>query len=115
MAYFGNKDSPRESGILERMGPSFFGCSAAVLEEDVSFARWSEQRADVLPVHVDANGRPCVVFSSPVAGRTQTFYLEDHAIVLAGEVSTFTEGERVRWLRRRRDLSELRRCFDCST
>lgn len=112
MAHFGSKDGPRESDVLEKMGAQFFGCSALELEEDVSYAQLSEQRGEVLPVHVDAAGRPYVIFSSPVPAQPQTFYLEDHGFVLVGEIKKFNPDERVRWLRRSGDLAELRRYLD---
>jgi hypothetical protein len=86
MARFGNKDGPRESEVLDRLGPGYFGCSPAELEEDISWARFSEQRNEVLPVHLDFAGRPFVVFCSHVRGLSQRFYFDDYGCALYGDV-----------------------------
>lgn len=98
MAYIGNKRGPRESDLLQLAGHQYFGCSPADLEDDISFAEFSEQRGEVLRVHVDERGKPYLVFSSPNPRQPQRLYLEEHGIELSGEVDTFTDDEKMRWV-----------------
>jgi hypothetical protein len=101
MAYLGNRDGPRESDILDRMGFSFFGCSPIGLEEDISYHRFAEARGEVVPVHVDQTGRAYVVFSSPQPGKTTRYVLEEHGYSLMGNIATFSEEESAHWLMRK--------------
>lgn len=101
MAYLGNRDGPRESDILDRMGFSFFGCSPVGLEEDISCHRFAEARGEVVPVHVDQAGRAYVLFSSPVAGKTTKYVLEEHGYNLRGNIATFSEEEFAHWRMRK--------------
>lgn len=101
MAYLGNKNGPRESDIINRLGYSYFGCSPAELEEDISYHHYAESRDDVMPVHVDENGRPYIELSSPRVGKIHRYILEEHGYMISGEIKTFAEEEHVRWQRRR--------------
>ncbi len=100
MAYLGNKDGPRESEILDRLGPAYFGCSIEGLEEDINHHRYAESRGEVVPVHVDEAGRPYVEFSSPIPGRVQRFVLEEHGYHLRGKIETFSIEEKTIWAQR---------------
>lgn len=85
MAYIGNKDGPRESEIVERLGAEYFGISESDLESDVAWYTDEEVRGEVKPVHRDEAGRCYLLFSGP-GGTTQTFYLEEHGLRLTGKV-----------------------------
>jgi hypothetical protein len=100
MAYLGNKNGPRESEILDRLGPGYFGCSPVGLEDDISFHVFAESRGEVAKVHIDEKGRPYVEFSSPEPGKLNRFVLEEHGYQLKGEIITFTDDEQLRWQKR---------------
>jgi hypothetical protein len=100
MAYLGNKNGPRESEIIDKLGPSYFGCSGAALEEDIAYHIDAEQREEVAKVHVDDSSHPYVLFSSAKAEGTQRFYLEEHGLRLEGDIKTFTEEEQGYWRNR---------------
>ncbi len=100
MSYLGNADGPRESEILEKLGPIYFGCSPADLESDISFHNFAESKGEIVPVHVDEKGRPYIIFSSPDPGTTQIFVLEKHGYKLEGEIKTFSENESSLWKNR---------------
>ena len=78
MAYLGNRNGPRESEILNKLGHIYLGCSPGELDADISDMEYSESRGVVAPVHVDVAGRPYIEFTSPEPGRTRTFVLEEH-------------------------------------
>lgn len=100
MSFLGNKNGPRESEILNKLGPDYFGCSAEALEEDISHHSLAESRGEVVPVHVDEKGRPYLKFSSHKLGETQNFILEDNGYFLEGEIATFTDEEAEHWNKR---------------
>jgi hypothetical protein len=100
MAYLGNKDGPRESDILNHLGPGYFGCSPAQLEEDISYHLYAESRNEVVPVHIDEDGRPYIEFSSPDPERINRYVLEEHDYLLKGEIKTFSNDEQLRWQER---------------
>lgn len=100
MAYLGNKNGPRESDILNRLGPNYFGCSPAGLEEDISYHVYAESRGEVVPVHIDEEGRPYIEFSSSDKSKPQRFYLEENGYILRGDIKTFSEEENDRWKKR---------------
>ncbi|MEK6323996.1 MAG: hypothetical protein AABN33_20330 [Acidobacteriota bacterium] len=79
------------------MGFSYFGCTPAGLEEDISYHRFAEARGEVVPVHVDQTGRAYVEFSSPEQGKTTKYVLEEHGYNLRGNIATFSEEERAHW------------------
>lgn len=99
MAYLGNKTGPRESDILNRLGPGYFGCSPAELEEDISYHLYAESRNEIVAVHVDEVGRPYVEFSAPKASKIHRYILEEHGHMLRGKIKTYTEEEQVKWQR----------------
>ena len=98
MAFIGNTNGPRESQVLQSLGSQYFGCSPAGLENDISHAEFSEQRGEVVPVHVDQSGLAYLEFSSPQPGRPQRYYLAEYGFELQGDVQTFTDEERMNWL-----------------
>ena len=100
MAYLGNRNGPRESEIVDRLGPSYFGCSPVGLEEDISHHIYAESRGKVVPVHIDEKGRPYIEFSSPRPGKVNWFILEEHGYQLKGKINTFTDEEQLRWQKR---------------
>ena len=97
MAYLGNLKGPRESVILDELGPQYFGVSPAQLEEDIDYHHFAESRSEVVPIHVDENGRAYIKFSTP-NGPIQ-FYLENK-YSLEGDIETFTKEEKLRWVSR---------------
>lgn len=97
MAFVGNSKGPRESFIIDCMGPNYFGCSAAGLEEDIAFHVEAERRGEVVPVHIDDTGQPFIVFSSSDSKSPQRYYLEEKGYYLEGEIITFTEEEQRAW------------------
>lgn len=56
MSNIGNRNGPRESEILNKLGPNYFGCSAEDLESDISHHQYAESRGEVVPVHIDEKG-----------------------------------------------------------
>jgi hypothetical protein len=102
MAFVGNKNGPRESRILEKLGANYFGCSTDALEEDISHHLRTEQRGEVVPVHVDDSGQPYINYNAPKRGEVQRFYLEEHGIFLHGDIETFDEREKHFWEQRKR-------------
>jgi hypothetical protein len=98
MAFVGNLKGPRESFILDCLGPNYFGCSVSGLEEDIAFHVDAERRSEVVPVHVDETGKPFIVFSSSDSQKPQRYYLEENGSSLEGEIKTFTDIEQRAWL-----------------
>lgn len=96
MAYLGNRKGPRESVVIETLGPTYFGSDWGRLQEDIEWHRFHEQREDVKPVHVDDDGRPFIELSG-ADGLPRHLVLEEHGWVLDGEIDTFTDDERARW------------------
>ena len=85
MAYVGNKDGPRESEIIDRLGAAYFGITQAALEDEIAWNRLSEGRREITPVRRDESGRYYIKFSAPDGGE-QYFYLDEHGYTLEGEV-----------------------------
>ncbi|MCX5886338.1 MAG: hypothetical protein NT096_10590 [Proteobacteria bacterium] len=79
------------------MGPKYFGISPAALEEEISHSEYSEQRGEVVPVHIDEHGRPYIEVSSSTKGKTQRLVLEEHDFILNGDISTFSIEEQKIW------------------
>jgi hypothetical protein len=96
MTFAGKARGPCESEILQSLGASHFGCTPAGLEDGISFARFSEMRSELVPVHVDEHGKAYVEYSPLMPGRTQRLYLEEQGFGLDGHIQTFTEDECVR-------------------
>ena len=85
MSFLGNKKGPRESEIIEKLGPDYFGISWAELENEISHQRANESREEIVPVMIDSSGEPYIVFSSPNK-QTQRFYLRKEGYKLRGKV-----------------------------
>ncbi len=103
MAFVGNKDGPRQSEIMFKLGAAYFGCSEEALEESISDHVNSEARHEVVPVNVDDDGQPYLVFLSPKAGEVQHFYLEKSGYLLQGQIATYTAEEKSFWEQRQRN------------
>lgn len=101
MAYLGNLKGPRESVILDELGPGYFRVSPAQLEEDINYHQFAESRSEVVPVHVDEIGRGYIKFSTPDG--PIRFYLEGK-YNLEGDIDTFTPEEKLRWLSKNRSM-----------
>lgn len=86
MSYLGNKNGPRESEMIERLGPDYFGITLEALENEILHSRVAESREEVVPVRIDENGQPFVLFSSPDK-KGQRFYLLREGYVLQGMVA----------------------------
>ena len=89
MAFVGNRKGPRESRIVIKLGPEYFGIDMPTLLRDVEGYEKSERQEAVVPVRVDAAGRAYIWFSRPT-GR-QKFYLDEHGYQLEGEVRIWEE------------------------
>ena len=85
MAFIGNKDGPRQSDIIERLGPDYFGITPTQLADDADFCRDEESRGEVMPVLCGDDGQYYLLFSGP-GGTQQMFYLEEHGFTLTGKV-----------------------------
>lgn len=96
MAFVGNINGPRESEIVEKLGPEYFGITWQKLENEIQWYKDTEQRKEVVPVHIDDEGEPCIIFSSPDK-KGQRFYLKRVGYQLIGQIKTFTEEEQKRW------------------
>lgn len=94
MAFLGNLQGPRESEIVEKLGLEYFGIDWERIENDIEW--YSERRGEVVPVHVDEEGKTYIIFSSPDK-KGQRFYLKEAGYQLTGPIKTFTEDEQKRW------------------
>jgi len=91
MSFVGNKNGPRKSEIVEKLGPDYFGISMEQLEVELQLYRDDEFNGVVDPVYMDKEGRHFINFKSP-SGDVQRFYLEDNGYYIKGEVDERTEG-----------------------
>lgn len=91
MAYIGNRQGPKESAIVQRLGHEYFGISPLQLEEDLRRYRQQEAQDLVVPVRQDKMGRYYLLFSAPETG-TQRFYLEAHGYPLEGQPRIYGSG-----------------------
>jgi len=87
MSFVGNKEGPRKSEIILKLGSSYFGISGDALEEDLVDLQEDEAHGDIAPVYVDNEGRHFIIFKAPNGG-TQKFYLEENGYYLEGSIST---------------------------
>lgn len=85
MAFVGNRQGPRESDIVRRLGASYFGITEEALESEIADYKFSEQRGWITPVRQDPDGRYYILFSAP-HGKEQLFYLDENGLALQGEV-----------------------------
>lgn len=81
MAFVGDKNGPRMSEIIRSLGHSYFGITAAHLEEEIQWCEKYERDGVVDPVFKDADGKYFLLFNVP-AGKTQRFYLEENGYIL---------------------------------
>ncbi len=94
MAFLGNANGPRESKVVDELGHEYFGITPAALYSDVEDYAYGEARGHVVPVHVDHDGRPYVLFSRPSG--PDRFYLVGQ-FKLAGTIATYSPEEQDRW------------------
>lgn len=80
MAYIGNKDGPRESTIVETLGPAYFGVSWRKLLEDIEWFRFGESFGEVVPVRLDKKRNAYLTLS--VADGLRRLYLFDYGFEL---------------------------------
>jgi hypothetical protein len=94
MSFLGNLNGPKESEIIEKLGPDYFGITWAELERDISDHKDAENRNEIIPVRIDDSGEPYILFSSPDK-KGQRFYLQKEGYHLHGSVLCINEqGER---------------------
>lgn len=84
MGFVGNKNGPRKSEIVAKLGNHYFGISKTALAEEIEIYLEEERSGEVDPIHVDKNNRPYLNFIGP-GKRTQKFYLEEHGYNLHGK------------------------------
>ena len=96
MAFLGNKNGPRESEIVENLGPEYFGINWERLENEIEWYKEGERRNEVASVHIDEEGEPYVIFSSPDK-KNRHFYLNRYGYQLTGLIQTFSNDEQKRW------------------
>jgi len=65
MSFLGNLNGPKESEIIEKLGPNYFGISWEQLEAELSHNRFAENRNEIVPVNIDNTGEPYILLSSP--------------------------------------------------
>jgi hypothetical protein len=94
VAFLGNANGPRESEVVDELGHEYFGITPQALEDDISDYAHSERRGHVVPVHVDEEGRPFVLFTRP--NGPNRFYLVGR-FKLVGAIATRTPEEQRRW------------------
>lgn len=95
MSFLGSLNGPRESEIVEKLGPDYFGITWEQLEVDISYHRDAERRNEVIPVRIDNSGEPYILFSSPDK-KGQCFYLQKEGYHLYGSVlCTNEQGKRI--------------------
>ena len=102
MAFVGNLNGPRESEIVLRLGPDYFGIDRSALDRDVEDYEETERNKAVAPVRVAEDGRYYVWFS----GREkQRFYLDEHGYALTGDVQIRDDDKRTVEVKRPDDTS----------
>lgn len=85
MSFAGNRNGPRKSEIVQKLGPDYFGISMEKLEVEIQLYQADEFNGIVDPVYVDKNGRHFIIFKAPNDG-TQRFYLEENGYYLEGSI-----------------------------
>lgn len=85
MSYIGNRQGPRKSDIVQKLGPDYFGISPQKLDVEIDLYLEDEANGLVDPVCVGSQGRHFVVFNAP-DGKTQKFYLEANGYFLKGAI-----------------------------
>ncbi len=95
MSFLGNLNGPKESEIIEKLGPDFFGITWEQLENEISHNKYAESRNEVVPVRIDDTGEPYILFSSPDK-KVQRFYLRKEGYKLRSTVLCINEkGEKI--------------------
>jgi hypothetical protein len=95
MSFLGNLDGPKESEIVEKLGPDYFGSTWSKLEDDIAFHRDAERRSEVVPVKIDDRDEPYILFSSPDK-KGQRLYLLKEGYPLRGSILCLNEkGEKI--------------------
>jgi len=85
MSFVGNREGPRKSEIVRKLGPDYFGISREELEDEIQLYRDDEFNDIVDPVCVDKEGRHFIKFDAP-NGNIQRFYLEENGYRLKGDI-----------------------------
>ncbi len=85
MSFLGNLNGPKESEIVEKLGPDYFGTTWKQLLIEISFFKDAENRREIVPVRIDDSGEPYILFSSP-DGKGKKFYLQREGYLLHGSV-----------------------------
>lgn len=85
MSFVGNKNGPRKSEIVQKLGPEYFGISIAELAVEIQLYQDDEFNGVVDPVYVDKHGYHFIKFYAPNGG-IQRFYLEENGYHLEGDV-----------------------------
>lgn len=91
MAYVGNRNGPRESEIVARLGATYFGISPEELDAEIQLYRDDEEDDEVTPVRRDDDGRYYILFKAPEGGQ-QWFFLDEHGYTLEGDVRIWPKG-----------------------
>ncbi len=95
MSFLGNINGHRESEIIEKLGPDYFGITWELLEVEISYHRDAERRDEVVPIRIDNSGEPFILFSSPDK-KGQRFYLKKEGYHLFGQILCINEqGEQI--------------------
>jgi hypothetical protein len=95
MFFLRNLKGPKESEIIEKLWPDYFGITWEQLEVDISYHRDAERRNEIVPVRIDNSGEPYIFFSSPDK-KGQRFYLRKEGYKLIGSVLCINEqGEKI--------------------
>jgi hypothetical protein len=90
MSFLGNLDGPKESEIVEKLGPDYFGITWEELDTDILYYRDSEARKEVIPVRIDNSGEPYLLLSSSDK-KGQPFYFQGEGYRLNGRVLCINE------------------------
>lgn len=90
MSFLGNLNGPKESEIIEKLGPDYFGITWEQLENEISHNRYAESRKEVVPVRIDDAGELYILFSS-LDKRGQRFYLNREGYQLHGKVDCIND------------------------
>ncbi len=85
MSFLGNLNGHKESEIIEKLGPDYFGITWEQLEVDISYHKDAERKKEIVPVRIDDSGEPYILFSLPDK-KGRRFYLQKEGYHLHGNV-----------------------------
>jgi hypothetical protein len=85
MSFVGNRQGPRKSEIVQKLGPDYLGTSVEGLQAEIQLYRDDEFNGIVDPVCVDKEGRHFIIFKAPNE-KTRRFYLEENGYHLEGQI-----------------------------